>query len=62
MASSVTSAMEGVFVRKTSLIILPMLIFAKLKPIEGAESEGALGFFKGVGKGLVGFVIDLLME
>jgi len=49
-------------VRKTSLIILLMLIFAKLKPIEGAESEGALGFFKGVGKGLVGFVIDLLME
>jgi len=39
-ASSVTSAMEGVF----------------MKPIEGAESEGALGFFKGVGKGLVGAV------
>jgi len=27
-----------------------------MKPIEGAESEGALGFFKGVGKGLVGAV------
>lgn len=27
-----------------------------MKPIEGAESEGALGFFKGVGKGLVGYV------
>ena len=27
-----------------------------MKPIEGAESEGALGFFKGVGKGLVGHV------
>lgn len=39
-ASSVTSAMEGVF----------------MKPIEGAESEGAFGFFKGVGKGLVGAV------
>jgi vacuolar protein sorting-associated protein 13A/C len=39
-ANSVTSAMEGVF----------------MKPIEGAESEGALGFFKGVGKGLVGAV------
>ncbi|KAG5639247.1 hypothetical protein H0H81_005321 [Sphagnurus paluster] len=38
-ASSVTSAMEGVL----------------MKPIEGAESEGALGFFKGVGKGLVGY-------
>ncbi|KAF5314046.1 hypothetical protein D9611_006808 [Ephemerocybe angulata] len=40
-ASSVTSAMEGVF----------------MKPIEGAESEGAFGFFKGVGKGLVGDLI-----
>ncbi|KAG2023495.1 hypothetical protein CC2G_001143 [Coprinopsis cinerea AmutBmut pab1-1] len=40
LASSVTSAMEGVF----------------MKPIEGAETEGALGFFKGVGKGLVGAV------
>ncbi|KIM48205.1 hypothetical protein M413DRAFT_439924 [Hebeloma cylindrosporum] len=39
-ASSVTSAMEGVF----------------MKPIEGAEAEGAFGFFKGVGKGLVGAV------
>jgi len=27
-----------------------------MKPIEGAESEGALGCFKGVGKGLVGVV------
>jgi vacuolar protein sorting-associated protein 13A/C len=25
-----------------------------MKPIEGAESDGALGFFKGVGRGLVG--------
>ncbi|TFK41159.1 vacuolar protein sorting-associated protein vps13 [Crucibulum laeve] len=39
-ASSVTSAMEGVL----------------MKPIEGAESEGAFGFFKGVGKGLMGAV------
>ncbi|KAG6890404.1 hypothetical protein C0995_008758 [Termitomyces sp. Mi166 len=39
-ASSVTSAMEGVL----------------MKPIEGAGSEGAIGFFKGVGKGLVGVV------
>ncbi|KAG6851060.1 hypothetical protein H0H93_002952 [Arthromyces matolae] len=38
LASSVTSAMEGVL----------------MKPIEGAGSEGAIGFFKGVGKGLVG--------
>lgn len=28
-----------------------------MKPIEGAESEGAVGFFKGVGKGLVGYVL-----
>jgi len=27
----------------------------QMKPIEGAESEGALGFIKGVGKGLVGY-------
>jgi len=27
-----------------------------MKPIEGAESEGALGFFKGVGQGLIGAV------
>ncbi|KAF8640890.1 hypothetical protein AX17_000538 [Amanita inopinata Kibby_2008] len=37
-ANSVTSAVEGVV----------------MKPIEGAETEGALGFFKGIGKGLVG--------
>jgi vacuolar protein sorting-associated protein 13A/C len=40
LASSVASAVEGVV----------------MKPIEGAESEGALGFFKGVGRGLVGAV------
>lgn len=40
LASSVASGVEGVV----------------MKPIEGAESEGALGFFKGVGKGLVGAV------
>lgn len=39
-ASSVVSAMEGIVT----------------KPIQGAETEGALGFFKGVGKGLVGVV------
>ncbi|KAH9937704.1 vacuolar protein sorting-associated protein 13 [Fomitopsis serialis] len=39
-ASSVASGMEGVL----------------LKPLEGAESEGAGGFFKGVGKGLIGAV------
>lgn len=30
-----------------------------MKPIEGAESEGAVGFFKGVGKGIVGYVIPV---
>ncbi|KAJ3800717.1 vacuolar protein sorting-associated protein 13 [Lentinula aff. detonsa] len=40
LASSVASAMEGVL----------------MKPLEGAESEGAVGFFKGMGKGLVGAV------
>ncbi|KAF5375265.1 hypothetical protein D9758_000284 [Tetrapyrgos nigripes] len=39
-ANSVASAMEGVL----------------MKPLEGAESEGAVGFFKGMGKGLVGAV------
>lgn len=28
----------------------------QMKPIEGAESGGAFGFFKGVGQGLVGAV------
>ncbi|KAJ4486135.1 vacuolar protein sorting-associated protein 13 [Lentinula aciculospora] len=40
LASSVASAMEGVL----------------MKPLEGAESEGAVGFFKGMGKGIVGAV------
>lgn len=31
-----------------------------MKPIEGAESEGAAGFFKGVGKGLVGYVSSFI--
>ncbi len=29
-----------------------------MKPIEGAESGGAAGFFKGIGKGLVGLVSE----
>ncbi|KAH9898385.1 vacuolar protein sorting-associated protein 13 [Cubamyces lactineus] len=40
LATSLVSGVEGVL----------------LKPIEGAESEGAKGFFKGVGKGLIGAV------
>lgn len=31
-------------------------MIVKMKPIQGAETGGAVGFFKGVGKGLVGFV------
>ena len=31
-------------------------MIVKMKPIQGAETGGAAGFFKGVGKGLVGFV------
>jgi vacuolar protein sorting-associated protein 13A/C len=27
-----------------------------MKPVQGAQQEGAKGFFKGVGKGLVGVV------
>lgn len=34
-------------------------MIAKMKPIQGAETGGAVGFFKGVGKGLVGFVLTL---
>ena len=30
-----------------------------MKPIEGAESEGAKGFFKGMGKGLIGLVTSV---
>jgi len=59
LASSVTSAVEGVFVRtppsQHSVVDLPH----QLKPIEGVETEGAFGFFKGVGKGLVGYVTSL---
>jgi hypothetical protein len=55
--------MEGVFVRTCPPIthIITHSSVAKLKPIEGAESEGALGFFKGVGKGLVGFVFQSVL-
>ncbi|KAL5518944.1 VPS13 [Sanghuangporus vaninii] len=40
LATSVASGVEGVL----------------MKPLEGADAEGALGFFKGVGKGFVGAV------
>jgi vacuolar protein sorting-associated protein 13A/C len=30
-----------------------------MKPLEGAESEGAVGFFKGMGKGIVGYVLSV---
>jgi len=38
LATSVVSAMEGIVT----------------KPIQGAETEGAIGFFKGIGKGFIG--------
>lgn len=55
LASSLASGVEGVVVSLIKLfgdaqVLIPM----QLKPIEGAESEGAKGFFKGVGKGLIG--------
>lgn len=59
LASSMASAFEGVVVGQLSFHgTEPTLIsyICQMKPIEGAESEGALGFFKGVGKGLVGYV------
>lgn len=49
--------MEGVLVSPgTHSGAAPPTYAPQMKPIEGAESEGALGFFKGVGKGLVGYV------
>lgn len=56
LASSVASAFEGVLVSSSVVRFVHCLIpcTCQMKPIEGAESEGALGFFKGVGKGLVG--------
>lgn len=36
--------------RKAALL----MFVVKLKPLEGAENDGARGFFKGIGKGLVG--------
>ena len=56
LASSVVSAMEGIVVgliHSTSLFLY-LNEPAQTKPIQGAETEGAFGFFKGVGKGLVG--------
>lgn len=56
-ATSVASGMEGVFVSQALAILNTSLAHMnQMKPIEGAESEGATGFFKGIGKGLVGYV------
>lgn len=55
LASSLASGVEGVVVSFINLFgEAQFLISVQLKPIEGAESEGAKGFFKGVGKGLIG--------
>lgn len=32
------------------------------KPLEGAEKEGVSGFFKGLGKGIVGYCFDLTID
>ena len=62
-ASSVVSGVEGVVVsvalHRTSMT---QLMPSQLKPIEGAESEGAKGFFKGVGKGLIGCALAILWD
>ncbi|KAG6898100.1 hypothetical protein C0992_005427 [Termitomyces sp. T32_za158] len=56
-ASSVTSAMEGILVCDVACPRRALnLMSFQMKPIEGAGSEGPIGFFKGVGKGLVGYV------
>ena len=53
-ATSVASGLEGVVVSVKIVIIHAHTHMTQVKPIEGAESEGAKGFFKGIGKGLVG--------
>lgn len=56
-ANSLASGVEGVVVRSSMSYLGETHIFTRhsqMKPIEGAESDGARGFFKGIGKGLVG--------
>ena len=54
-ATSVASGLEGVVVSvKVAIFAYADTNILQVKPIEGAESEGAKGFFKGIGKGLVG--------
>jgi vacuolar protein sorting-associated protein 13A/C len=54
-ASSLASAVEGIVVGHNILsLAYDWLISHQTKPLEGAGTEGALGFFSGVGKGLVG--------
>lgn len=57
-ANSVASGVEGVFVSiSTGAFLTFLLIFyTQTKPLEGADAEGASGFFRGLGKGLVGCV------
>ncbi|KAF7791866.1 hypothetical protein EIP86_002890 [Pleurotus ostreatoroseus] len=56
-ATSVASGLEGVVVSvKIVIAVHAHTHMTQVKPIEGAESEGAKGFFKGIGKGLVGVV------
>ncbi len=56
-ANSLASGVEGVVVRLSVSYLGERHGFTRhsqMKPIEGAESDGARGFFKGIGKGLVG--------
>ena len=56
-ANSVASGVEGVVVRSDEPYCDVCLAdVMQMKPIEGAENDGARGFFKGIGKGLVGSV------
>ncbi|KAG1730516.1 vacuolar protein sorting-associated protein 13, partial [Suillus paluster] len=51
-------AMAGIVVGlfHSTFLSLCLTESCQTKPIQGAEAEGALGFFKGVGKGVVGAV------
>ena len=53
MVSKVSLYVFILDLRKSSLT----LFREQMMPIQGAEAGGAAGFFKGFGKGLVGYVL-----
>jgi vacuolar protein sorting-associated protein 13A/C len=55
-AASLGSGFEGLVVSHRFIEIPRQVadLFMQMKPIEGAQSAGASGFFRGVGKGVVG--------